>query len=55
MAPQATVVARSRYHAVTADLVRAGAHRAVDEEALVGERLAVEAEALLRHSREASA
>jgi hypothetical protein len=55
MAPHAAVVARSRYHAVTADLVRAGAHRAVDEEALVGERLAVEAETLLRHSREASA
>jgi CPA2 family monovalent cation:H+ antiporter-2 len=51
MAPQAVVVARSRYHAVTADILRAGAHRVVDEEELVGERLAVEAEAALRAVR----
>jgi CPA2 family monovalent cation:H+ antiporter-2 len=48
MAPQAVVVARSRYHAVAGDMLRAGAHRVVDEETLVGERLAVEAEAALR-------
>lgn len=48
LAPGATVIARSRYHAVTQDLARAGAHRVVDEERLVGERLALEAEAELR-------
>ena len=48
LAPAATVIARSRYHAVAADLARAGAHRVVDEERLVGERLALEAEAALR-------
>lgn len=47
-APTATVVARSRYHAVDDDIRRAGAHRVVDEETIVGERLALEAEAVLR-------
>jgi hypothetical protein len=44
------VIARSRYHAVAPDLARAGAHRVIDEERLVGERLALEAEAELRGS-----
>ena len=47
-APGAAIVARSRYHAVHDDIRRAGAHRVVDEETLVGERLALEAEAILR-------
>lgn len=47
-APGAAVVARSRYHAIHEDIRRAGAHRVVDEETLVGERLALEAEAVLR-------
>jgi CPA2 family monovalent cation:H+ antiporter-2 len=47
-APGAAIVARSRYHAVADDIHRAGAHRVVDEETLVGERLALEAEAVLR-------
>lgn len=50
LAPGATVIARSRYHAVAQDLVRAGAHRVIDEERLVGERIALEAEAELRGS-----
>ena len=50
LAPGATVIARSRYHAVAPDLARAGAHRVIDEERLVGERLALEAEAELRGS-----
>lgn len=50
LAPDAHVVTRSRYTASAADMVRAGAHRAVDEEALVGDRLALEIEAFLRQS-----
>ncbi len=47
-APGAVVIARSRYHTVAEAMLRAGAHRVVDEEQIVGERLAVEAEAALR-------
>jgi CPA2 family monovalent cation:H+ antiporter-2 len=48
IAPNATVVARARYHLVHPELERAGAHMVVDEETLVGARLADEAERAVR-------
>jgi CPA2 family monovalent cation:H+ antiporter-2 len=48
LAPDARVITRSRYTATAADMGRAGAHRTIDEEALVGDRLALEIEAFLR-------
>lgn len=53
LAPQAVLVVRSRYHAVVQDMLRAGAHRVVDEETLVGKRLAAEATAVLRVPQQA--
>jgi CPA2 family monovalent cation:H+ antiporter-2 len=50
LAPDAHVIARSRYTATAPDMVRAGAHRAIDEEALVGDRLSLEIETFLRQS-----
>ena len=48
LAPDAEVVARSRYRDTSADIARHGAHRVVDEETLVGTRLASAVEAALR-------
>jgi CPA2 family monovalent cation:H+ antiporter-2 len=48
IAPDAFVVVRARYRTVAADLRRAGAHLVVDEEALVGDRLAAAIEGAMR-------
>jgi len=48
MAPDAFVVVRARYRSVATDLRRAGAHLVVDEEALVGDRLAAAIEGAMR-------
>lgn len=40
LAPQAHVIARSRYHRFLVDLTEGGAHEVVDEERIVGQRLA---------------
>ena len=50
LAPDAHVITRSRYTSTAADMIRAGAHRAIDEEALVGDRISLEIEAFLRQS-----
>ncbi len=51
MAPDAFVVVRARYRSVAMDLRRAGAHLVVDEEALVGDRLAAAIEGAMRTVR----
>lgn len=48
IAPGALVIARARYHLAHPELERAGAHVVVDEETLVGARLADEAERAVR-------
>jgi CPA2 family monovalent cation:H+ antiporter-2 len=48
LAPDAFVVVRARYRSVASDLRRAGAHLVVDEEALVGDRLAAAIEGAMR-------
>jgi voltage-gated potassium channel Kch len=48
LAPDAFVVVRARYRVVAADLRRSGAHLVVDEEALVGDRLAAAIEGAMR-------
>ena len=47
-APAAAIVARSRYRDTAAEIAQRGAHRVVDEESLVGTRLAAAVEAALR-------
>jgi CPA2 family monovalent cation:H+ antiporter-2 len=51
LAPTAMIVARSRYRDTAGDIARQGAHRVVDEESLVGTRLASAVEAALRGPR----
>ena len=51
LAPTAMVIARSRYRDTAEDIARQGAHRVVDEESLVGIRLASAIEAALRGPR----
>jgi CPA2 family monovalent cation:H+ antiporter-2 len=48
IAPDAFVVVRARYRTVANDLRRAGAHLVIDEEALVGDRLAAAIEGAMR-------
>ncbi|MFM7051279.1 MAG: cation:proton antiporter [Planctomycetota bacterium] len=52
LAPGLRIVTRARYHAVHDDIARAGASRVVDEEALVGRRLAEEAADGLANAQE---
>ncbi len=52
-APNTPVIARSRYHIYSERLVEAGAHKFVDEEELVGERLGTELLAMLADHRHA--
>lgn len=47
LAPDVKIIARARYHAFTDDLEQAGATVVVDEEALVGRRLAVSLRAIV--------
>ncbi len=54
MAPNATIVARSRYHVHLWQLRYAGAHVAVDEEEEVGKRLAAEVEGTLQEHMQES-
>jgi voltage-gated potassium channel Kch len=48
IAPRTRIVARARYAATVRDMAVAGADRVVDEESLVGERIAAEVGQFLR-------
>jgi voltage-gated potassium channel Kch len=52
VAPNATVVARARYHVRQGDLYMAGADEVVDEESEVGMRLAATARRYVRTEQE---